>query len=139
MAALDLRGGLKNSCDVFFYETARRVGIDKIEEAARKLGLGAATGIELPGEHSGLVPSRAWKQRAYHVAWQQGDTLSVGIGQGYVTATPLQLCTEAARLASGKTVSPRLVHMVGGAGSAAADAATARILRRRAGARCARA
>ena len=110
---LDLEGALKNSCDVFFYETARRLGIDKIEEAARKLGLGANTGIELPGEHSGLVPSRAWKQKTYKSAWQQGDTLSVAIGQGYVTATPLQLCQQAARLASGKAVSPRMVHSVG--------------------------
>jgi len=111
--SLDLEGGLKNSCDVFFYETAHRLGIDKIEESARKLGLGATTGIELPGEHSGLVPSRAWKQKTYKQAWQQGDTLSVAIGQGYITATPLQLCQQAARLASGKAVSPRLVHSVG--------------------------
>jgi len=110
---LDIEGGIKNSCDVFFYETARRVGIDRIEEAARKLGLGAVTGIELPGEHSGLIPSRAWKQKTYKQAWQQGDTLSVGIGQGYVTVTPLQLCQQAARLASGKAVSPRMVHSVG--------------------------
>jgi len=112
--SLDIEGGIKNSCDVFFYETARRLGIDKIEEAARKLGLGAVTGIELPGEHSGLIPSRAWKQKTFKAAWQQGDTLSVGIGQGYVTATPLQLVQQAARLASGKAVVPRLVHSVGG-------------------------
>mgnify|MGYP001025595633 CR=1 FL=1 len=54
---------LQRSCDVFFYETSRRLGIDKIEETARKLGLGSLTGIELPGEHSGLIPSRAWKQK----------------------------------------------------------------------------
>ena len=112
--SLDIEGGIKNSCDVFFYETARRLGIDKIEDAARKLGLGAVTGIELPGEHSGLVPSRAWKQKTFKSAWQQGDTLSVGIGQGYVTATPMQLVQQAARLASGKAVVPRLVHSVGG-------------------------
>jgi penicillin-binding protein 2 len=110
---LDVEGGIKNSCDVFFYETAHRVGIDRIEQAARKLGLGAPTGIELPSEHSGLIPSREWKRRTYHQAWQQGDTLSVGIGQGYVSATPLQLCQQAARLASGKAVSPRMVHSVG--------------------------
>ncbi len=110
----DVEGGIKNSCDVFFYETARRVGIDRIEEAARKLGLGEVTGLELPGEHSGLVPSRAWKQKTYKSSWQQGDTLSVGIGQGYVTATPLQLVQQAARIASGKAVSPRMVHSVGG-------------------------
>jgi penicillin-binding protein 2 len=110
---LDVEGGIKNSCDVFFYETARRTGIDKIEQAARKLGLGSLTGIELPSEHSGLIPSREWKRKTYKQAWQQGDTLSVGIGQGYVTATPLQLCQQAARLASGKAVSPRMVHSVG--------------------------
>lgn len=110
---LDIEGGIKNSCDVFFYETAHRVGIDAIEAAARKLGLGAVTGIELPGEHSGLVPSRQWKLKTYKSPWQQGDTLSVGIGQGYVTVTPLQLVQQAARLASGKAVVPRLVHSVG--------------------------
>jgi penicillin-binding protein 2 len=110
--SLDIEGGIKNSCDVFFYETAHRVGIDGIEQSARKLGLGAVTGIELPGEHSGLIPSRAWKQKTYKIPWQQGDTLSVGIGQGYITATPLQLCQQAARIASGKAVSPRLVHSV---------------------------
>jgi penicillin-binding protein 2 len=113
--SLDLEGGIKNSCDVFFYETARRLGIDKIQEVALKLGLGAPTGIELPGEKSGFIPSRAWKQKRYGVAWQQGDTLSCGIGQGYVTATPLQLALEVTRIASGKKVSPRLVHMVGNA------------------------
>ena len=110
---LDLEGGIKNSCDVFFYETARRLGIDKIQEVALKLGMGALTGIELPGEKSGFIPSRAWKQKRYGVAWQQGDTMSCGIGQGYVTATPLQLALQVSRIASGRNVSPRLVHMVG--------------------------
>jgi penicillin-binding protein 2 len=112
--SLDIEGGIKNSCDVFFYETARRVGIDKIHQAGSKLGLGAPTGIELPGEHSGLMPSQEWKLKTYKSPWQQGDTLSVAIGQGYVTATPLQLVQQAARLASGKAVSPRIVHSVGG-------------------------
>jgi penicillin-binding protein 2 len=112
--SLDVEGGIKNSCDVFFYETAHRVGIDAIEAAARKLGMGSLTGIELPGERSGLIPSRAWKQKTYKSSWQQGDTLSVGLGQGYVTVTPLQMCQQAARIASGKAVSPRLVHSVGG-------------------------
>jgi penicillin-binding protein 2 len=111
---LDIVGALQHSCDVFFYETSRRLGIDRIEAAARKLGLGAPTGIELPGERAGLVPSREWKQRVFKWAWQQGDTLSVGIGQGYITVTPLQLVQQAARIASGKAVTPRLVHSVGG-------------------------
>lgn len=112
--SLDLEGALQHSCDVFFYETARRVGIDKIAAAAQKMGFGTPTGVELPGERGGLFPTREWKQKRYGVAWQQGDTLSVGIGQGYVTATPLQLCQQVARIASGRAVSPRLVHSVGG-------------------------
>ena len=112
--SLDLEGGLKNSCDVFFYETARRLGIDKIQETALKLGLGAPTGIELPGEKSGFIPSQAWKLKRYKAAWQPGDTLSAAIGQGYVTATPMQLALEAARIASGRAIQPRLVHQVGG-------------------------
>ena len=111
---LDVQGALQHSCNVFFAETARRMGIDKIEQTARKLGLGAPTGIELPGERGGLMPSREWKQKTYKWAWQQGDTLSVAIGQGYVTVTPLQLVQMVARIASGTDVSPRLVHSVGG-------------------------
>jgi penicillin-binding protein 2 len=110
---LDLRGAIQHSCDVFFYETARRIGIDSIEQAAHALGLGAKTGIELPGERSGSIPGRQWKLRRYGVPWQQGETLVTAIGQGYVLATPLQLCTMTARFASGKSVSPRLVHSIG--------------------------
>ena len=72
-----------------------------------KLGLGAPTGIEMPGEKSGFIPSRAWKLKTYGVPWQQGDTLSAGIGQGYVTATPLQLALQAARIARGTRGQPR--------------------------------
>ncbi|MGQ0742715.1 MAG: penicillin-binding protein 2 [Alphaproteobacteria bacterium] len=111
---MDLHEGIKRSCDVFFYETARRVGVDKIAEAARALGLGQATGIEIPGERSGLIPTQEWKKATYGVAWQPGETLVTAIGQGYVLTTPLQLCTMGARIASGKMVSPRIVHSVGG-------------------------
>jgi penicillin-binding protein 2 len=111
--SVNLRRGIQVSCDCFFYEVARRLGIDKLEQTARALGLGAATGIEIPGERSGFIPSRAWKEETYHVAWQPGETLVAGIGQGYVVVTPLQLATLAARIASGKAVTPRLVHDVG--------------------------
>jgi penicillin-binding protein 2 len=110
---VDLRRGIQVSCDVFFYEVARRLGIDRMEAAARALGLGAPTGIEMPGENDGFIPSRTWKLARYGVPWQQGDTLSAGIGQGYVVVTPIQLCTLAARLASGKALVPRITHMVG--------------------------
>ena len=108
-----LQRGIQVSCDVFFYEVARRLGIDKMAEAAQALGLGSPTGIELPGESAGLIPTRAWKMKRFGVAWQQGETLVNGIGQGYVIATPIQLCMLAARLASGRAVSPRLTHQVG--------------------------
>jgi len=84
-------------------------------DAAHALGLGSPTGIGLPGEQGGLIPTRDWKMKRFGVSWQQGDTLSAGIGQGYVNATPIQLCTQAARIATGKAVSPRLTHQVGGA------------------------
>jgi penicillin-binding protein 2 len=112
---VDLHRGIQVSCDVFFYETARQLGIDKIEAAARKLGLGSASGIEIPGERSGFIPSSAWKLATYGIPWQLGETLNTGIGQGYVLVTPLQLCTQVARIASGKAVSPRIAHVVGNA------------------------
>jgi penicillin-binding protein 2 len=110
---VDLHRGIAASCDVFFYEVARLLGIDKIEEGAHKLGLGQLTHIELPGEQSGCIPGRAWKQAKFGVPWQQGETLNTGIGQGYVLATPIQLCTLAARIASGNAVSPRITRVVG--------------------------
>ena len=110
---MNLKLAIQNSCDIFFYELAKRLGIDRIEEAAHKLGMGQPTGIELPGERAGLIPGRAWKEATFGVPWQQGETLNTGIGQGYVLATPLQLCTLAARIASGKAVSPRIARVVG--------------------------
>jgi penicillin-binding protein 2 len=110
---VDLKQGIQHSCDVFFYEVARHLGIDKMHDVALTLGLGKTTGIELPQEHNGFIPSSAWKLAKYGVAWQQGDTLSAGIGQGYVVVTPLQLCTLAARIASGNEVSPRITKYVG--------------------------
>lgn len=110
---VDLHRGIQVSCDIFFYEVARRLGIDKMAPAAKALGLGAETGIELPGELSGFIPTAAWKLARYGVPWQVGDSLSAGIGQGYVLVTPLQLCLQAARIAGGKAVVPRVVHDVG--------------------------
>jgi penicillin-binding protein 2 len=110
---VDLKRGIAQSCDVFFYEVARRLGIDKMEAAARAMGLGAVTGIEIPGESSGFIPSAAWKEARYGVPWQVGETLVTGIGQGYVLVTPLQLATLAARIASGRAVTPRIAHTVG--------------------------
>jgi penicillin-binding protein 2 len=110
---VDLPRGIQVSCDIFFYEVARRLGIDKMAQAAHAMGLGSPTGIELPGELGGLIPTRAWKQARFGAPWQQGETLVTGIGQGYVLATPIQLCMLAARIATGRAVVPRLIHQVG--------------------------
>jgi penicillin-binding protein 2 len=107
--SLDMVGGLEQSCDVYFYELARRVGVDRIAATSAKLGLGRKVDIEIPGEKPGLVPTRAWKLAATGVPWQPGETLVAGIGQGYVLATPLQLAVMTARVANGgKAVAPRL-------------------------------
>ncbi len=112
--AMDLANALKNSCDVYFYEVARRAGIDRIAAMARRFGLGAATGLDIPGERGGLVPDSAWKEATMGVRWQPGETLVAGIGQGFVSATPLQLCVMTARIANGgKSVRPRLKRGAG--------------------------
>jgi len=105
---------IQQSCDVYFYDVARRLGIDRIAEMCHRFDLGVATGIDLPGEKPGLVPTRDWKQATVGESWQQGDTVVVGIGQGYLLVTPLQLAVYAARLASnGRAVVPRLTRVDG--------------------------
>ena len=123
---LNLIDGIKNSCDVYFYDIAHRIGIDAIAEMARRFGLGQAGGLDMPGEKSGLIPDRAWKQATTGEAWQQGETLVAGIGQGFILATPLQLAVMVSRLANGGTaVAPHIIR------PAAADAAAADIAGRR--------
>lgn len=100
---------MAQSCDTFFYNTARKLGIDAISEMAFKLGLGTKTHIGLPNESAGLIPSKKWKKEALRQEWQQGDTLNAGIGQGYVLTTPIQLAVMTARLVSRKKVEPRLL------------------------------
>lgn len=109
--SMNLVQALEESCDVYFYEAARRIGVDKIADMAKRLGLGDVSGLDVTGERRGLIPTRAWKQGALGQPWAQGETLVVGIGQGYVLATPLQLCVMTARLANGGyAVRPRLVR-----------------------------
>ena len=110
---LDLKGGIKNSCDCYFYQAALKLGIDGLAAGAKRLGLGGPTGIEIPGERNGFIPDRYWKQATFHEPWQLGETVVAGIGQGYILATPLQLCVLAARIASGMQVEPRIVHSLG--------------------------
>src|ERR1700733_680578 len=121
--SLDLRGGLKNSCDVFFYEVARRTGIDRIAAMANRFGLGTDLEIDLPSQRSGLIPTREWRIAQGH-PWNLGDTIVSGIGQGYIQVTPLQLATYVARVATGRAVEPHLTRSLGGvlrAGTRAED------------------
>ena len=110
---LDLHGGLKHSCDVFFYEVARRTGMDRIAVMANRLGLGTELEIELPSARKGLIPTREWRIAQGH-PWNIGDTIVSGIGQGYIEVTPLQLATYCARVATGRVVQPHLTRTMAG-------------------------
>jgi penicillin-binding protein 2 len=105
---VNLRDAVKTSCDVFFYEMAMRLGIDRIATAARRFGLGEAPDIGLAGVSRGIVPDEQWKLSRYGQRWAQGETLITAIGQGFMLASPLQMAVMTARLASGRSVSPRL-------------------------------
>ena len=112
---LALVDAIAQSCDLYFYDLARKVGIDAIAAMARRFGLGERMDIDLPGERPGLVPDRAWKLAARGVPWQTGETLVVGIGQGFLQATPLQLAVMTARIANGnQAVRPWLARPPGG-------------------------
>jgi penicillin-binding protein 2 len=111
--SLDLHGGIKNSCDVFFYQVAMKTGIDRISAMAHRLGLGAELDIDVPGQRIGLVPTRDWRVSKGH-PWEPGDTVVSGIGQGYIAVTPLQLATYAARIASGRAIQPHFTRRIAG-------------------------
>lgn len=111
---MDLQKALRESCDVYFYSVAVKLGIDKISAMAARLGLGVRHDIPLSGVARGLNPSREWKQKVRGQNWVPGDTVNVSIGQGFVLASPLQLAVMTARLASGLQLTPRLVKSING-------------------------
>ena len=101
---------IKYSCDIFFYETALKLGIDKISEMSYKLGLGKTYDLGLINQSSGTIPNHKWKREKLKAAWQQGETALAGIGQGYVTVTPLQLVTMLSRVVNGgRNINPTLI------------------------------
>lgn len=109
--AVDMVEAIQQSCDVYFYELSRRVGIDRISAMSRRFGLGQSLGIDVPGERAGLMPTRAWKEAIHGKPWAQGDTLVAGIGQGFVLATPLQMAVMTARMANGgRAVEPHFAR-----------------------------
>ena len=108
-----LHEGLVHSCDIYFYTLGQQLGIDQIAHYAVQLGLGHRTGIDLPAENSGIVPSREWKERALGKPWYPGETISVAIGQGFVTVTPLQMATLIGTIANnGVQYQPRVVRQL---------------------------
>lgn len=119
---VNLERSLQESCDVFYYEIAQKVGIDKIAEMGRLLGLGQRHNLPMSAISEGVMPNKAWKQESYQTDWRIGDTINASIGQGYVLTTPLQLAVMAARVATGRAVAPRLIFSVDGEPAPVADA-----------------
>ena len=107
---VDIHNAIPLSCDTFYYTLADRLGIDRIAKYATDFGFGQKTGIDLPGEKAGLMPSAQWEMKNYHRKWYAGETISVGIGQGAVEATPIQLARIIGGIASdGHLVRPHVV------------------------------
>jgi penicillin-binding protein 2 len=104
---------LKESCDVYFYKVGLELGVDRLAWYARAFGLGEATGIDLPHEEGGLIPTAQWKKRRTGVSWQKGETLSIVIGQGFNLTTPLQMAMVAAAVGNGGTrYRPQMVKTI---------------------------
>lgn len=110
---LNLQEAIMHSCNVYFYNLGLELGVDRIEETARQLGLGEPSGVEIKGESPGLVPGRAWKREQFKRAWYPGDTVNLSIGQGYLLVTPLQMAGLGAAIAGrGELYRPRLVGTI---------------------------
>ncbi len=107
---LDMRGAIKRSCDIYFYEVSRRLGVDKLAKTAEKFGLGQKVLTDFNEEKPGIVPNTKWKLKQIGKNWYLGETLHAGIGQGYFLSTPLQLCLMTAQLANGGfKLNPRII------------------------------
>jgi penicillin-binding protein 2 len=108
-----VRRAIVESCDVFFYNTGLKLGIDRIFKMADAIGLGKVTGIDLPAEQKGIIPSTEWKQKRFNEPWYEGETVSVSIGQGAVWLTPIQLAQLASFVANdGKNFKPQIVNRI---------------------------
>lgn len=110
---VDIRRAITESCDVFFYQVGQRLGVDRLAAYAKKLGLGARSGIELEHEKGGIVPTKDWKRKRFKEKWHEGETLSVAIGQGFNNMTPLQICLMTMAIANGGRIyRPQIVEKV---------------------------
>lgn len=107
---LNMEEAIKQSCDIYFYQIALKIGFDPVAAMARRFGMGSKLGIEIPGEQPGIMPDSDWKRAAYGQPWQKGDSVNSSIGQGYVLATPLQLASMTAAFANGGTlITPTII------------------------------
>lgn len=111
---VDMRKSIKESCDTYYYKMSLRVGISIISKTLNELGLGEKTGVDLPGESNGIMPSPEWKKKRYNKPWFAGETLNTVIGQGSTLVTPLQVAKFTAALATGKKITPKFAMSVGG-------------------------
>lgn len=109
---MDVDAAITQSCDVFFYQLAHEIGIDKLQQYLKQFRFGEKTGIDLVGERTGIRPSREWKRKRYKQVWFPGETVIIGIGQGSFEATPLQLAAATAAIANGHYLEPRLVDEI---------------------------
>ncbi len=108
---LALDQAIAQSCDVYFYQAAVNLGIDRIDEVLNEFGFGHVTGVDIPNEKAGILPTREWKRRVRHDSWYLGETVNMGVGQGYFTVTPIELALAASRIAMhGGGFKPHLVH-----------------------------
>jgi len=113
-ARINLADAVIESCDVYFYDLAYKLGIDKIHSFMDSFGFGRPTGVDLTSERGGLMPSREWKKRTQNLPWFPGETLNIGIGQGYLLATPMQLAAATVALANkGQWIQPRALNKLG--------------------------
>ncbi|MEY3018195.1 MAG: hypothetical protein RL336_1330 [Pseudomonadota bacterium] len=113
-ARINLEDSIIQSCDVFFYDLAYKLGIDRIHEFMTSFGYGVPTGVDLTSERGGLLPSRDWKRRVHKLPWFPGETLNIGIGQGYMLATPIQMAAATVALANkGQWIQPRVLNKLG--------------------------
>lgn len=111
---VNLETSLRDSCDVYYYELAMKVGIENIAAMGRRLGLGSAPDVPMSAVTSGLMPDKDWKRRERGAEWLIGDTVNASIGQGFVLTSPLQQAIMTARVATGREIVPRLVRSIGG-------------------------
>jgi penicillin-binding protein 2 len=107
---VDMTKSMEQSCDVYYYELSQRVGIDKMSDMAKRLGIGVRPDLPMSAVKEGLAPTKAWKKERYGKDWLIGDTANAAIGQGYVLASPMHLAIMTARIASGKKIEPRLIR-----------------------------